>query len=74
MEGRAACDRDIKGLAERQPRRRDLLLLGRDDFLRDPPQLLIMPVAQLGLRHVNRTLLMGNHHVDGITIDIGRSA
>ena len=57
-------------LAERQPHRGDLLLLVDDDLLRDAPQLLVVTVAQLGLRHVDRALMMRHHHRDEVLVDV----
>jgi hypothetical protein len=66
------CDRRRQRLAEGQPHRPDLLLLRDDDLLRDPPQLLIVPVAQLGLRHLNRSSVMRDHHRGEILIYVPR--
>jgi hypothetical protein len=57
-------------LADRELHGRDLLHLVDDDFLGDAPQLLILPVAQLGDRHVDRPLMMRHHHCCEIAIDI----
>src|SRR6266481_9482204 len=51
-----------QGLAERQAHERDLLLLIDDDLLRQPLQTLVLPVAQLGDRHVDGALVVGDHH------------
>src|SRR5262249_7558759 len=45
-------------LPQREPHGGDLLLLTNDDFLGDAPKLLILAVAQLCERHVDRALMM----------------
>src|SRR5205823_6628642 len=57
-------------LANRQPHRRDLLVLHHDDFLREAPELLVAPVTQLSLRHVDRTLMMRNHRRDEVSVHV----
>jgi hypothetical protein len=64
------CDRSWQRLAEGESHGGDFLLLLDDDFLRDAPQLLVATVAQFGLSHVNRTLMVRNHHGSEIMIDI----
>jgi hypothetical protein len=49
---------------------RNLLLLLSDDFLGQSPQLIVVAVLELRLRHVDRGLMMGNHDVGKIAIDI----
>ena len=62
--------RGRQSLAEREPHRDDFLLLVDDDFLRDPPQLLVMAVAQLRLRHVDRALVVRDHHGGEVAVDV----
>ena len=50
----------------------DLLPLRHDDFLRHAPQQLIPAVAQLRLRHLDRGLVMRNHHRDELGVRIAR--
>jgi hypothetical protein len=50
--------------------RRDFLLLVNDDFLRKPAQLLVTSIAELGTRHVDRSLVMRDHHGCEISIYI----
>src|SRR6266446_6993272 len=49
-------------IAQRQVHHRDLLLLVDDDLLREPPQALVLPVAQLGQSHVDGALVVRDHH------------
>src|SRR5262245_40572732 len=55
-------------LADREPHNGNLLLLGHDDLLRQPPDLRIAAIAQHRNRHVDCTLMMRNHHCDKIRI------
>jgi hypothetical protein len=48
----------------------DLLLLLDDDRLGEAAQNRIATVNQLKLRHIDRSLVMGNHHSDEIAIRI----
>ena len=57
-------------LAERQSHRGDLLLLGDDDFLRDPSQLFVVAEVQLGLSHGDGTLVVRDHHRREVGIDM----
>src|SRR5271166_6657249 len=59
---------------ERQPHGRDLLVLIDDDLLRDAAQLLALPVAQLGFRHVDRALVVRDHHGCKVAVNIARRA
>ena len=45
-----------KRLAQSKPHHRELLLLGDDESLRDPPRLFVVSLAQLRPRRVDRTL------------------
>src|ERR1700719_3763037 len=64
--------RPREGLAERQPHRGDLLLLGDDDLLGNALELLVVAVAQFRLRHLDRPLMMRGHHRNEVSIDIPR--
>ena len=55
---------------KRLAHRSDLLRLLANNLLRDPAQLLVMPVAQLGLSHVYRPLMMRDHHGGKVSIHI----
>lgn len=57
-------------LAERQAHGDDLLLLFDDDFLRDAPQLLVLAVAQFRHRHVDRALVVRDHHGGEVGVDV----
>ena len=57
-------------MAERQAHRDDLLLLIDDDLLRDAPQLLVVAIAQLGQRHVDRALMVRDHHGGEVGVDV----
>jgi len=59
-------------LAERQPHRSDFLLLRHDDFLGKASELLVAAVAQLGLRHIDRALVMRHHHRDEVRVHVAR--
>ena len=48
----------------------NLLLLGHDDLLGQPPDLRVAAVAKHGKRHVDRALMMRHHHRDKIGIDV----
>src|ERR1700761_8066389 len=56
-------------LAKGQPHRRNLLLLGDDDFLTETPEQLVTSITQLGLGHVDGALMMRHHHRHEIAID-----
>ena len=47
---------------ECQPHSSNFLLLFDDDLLRNSPQLFVAAVEEFSLCHVNRTLVMGDHH------------
>src|SRR5262245_11116933 len=49
---------------------RDLLLLRDDDLLGKPPQASILAVAYLYHRHVDGSLVMGDHHAREIAVSI----
>ena len=49
---------------------RDLRALRDDDFLREPAQHRVLAVEQLGLSHVDRALVMGNHHRGEVVVGI----
>ena len=63
-------DRGRQRIADGEPHRRDLLLLGHDDFLGEPLELLVLAVAQDDLRHVDRALVMRHHHRHEIAVDV----
>src|SRR5205823_2861102 len=48
----------------------DLLSLLDDDRLCEASELLVAPIFQLQPRHVDRTLMMWNHHPHEIAIDV----
>src|ERR1700758_4643918 len=49
-------------LTDGEAHRRDLLLLGDDDLLRQAAELLVVPVAQQRLGHVDGALMVRHHH------------
>jgi hypothetical protein len=57
-------------LVEGQSHSSNFLLLLDDDLLRNSPQLLVVAVEEFSLCHVNRTLMMGDHHGRKVTIYI----
>src|SRR5260370_39237609 len=67
-----ATGRRRQRLADCQPHCGDLLLLFDDDSLRNAPQLLVVPVAQYGLRHVDRPLVVLRHHYGEVCVDLAR--
>lgn len=64
--------RSGQGLAQSEPHGDDLLLLLDDDFLSDAAKPLIVPMAQFGVCHVNRALMVRHHHCDEVLIDVTR--
>jgi hypothetical protein len=64
------CARRGQRLTECQPHCGNLLLLIDNDFLCDSTQLLVVPIAQLGLQHVDRTLMMRDHHGGKVVIHV----
>src|SRR5207237_1301544 len=48
----------------------DLLLLGDDDLLRESLQTLVLAVPQLGEGHVDRSLVVRNHHAREVPIGV----
>jgi len=61
-------------LSERLLHCSDFLSLIDDDFLSDPPQLLVVPVAQFRPGHVDRTLMMRHPGRNEIGVDVARTA
>ena len=57
-------------LTDSEAHHRNLLLLGHDDLLGQPPDLWIAAMAKHGKRHVDRTLMMWDHHRHKIGINI----
>jgi hypothetical protein len=57
-------------MAERETYGRDFCLLVNDDLLSDSAQQLVAAEPQLGRRHFNGALVMGDHHRAEIDIDI----
>ena len=57
-------------VAERQMHDRDLLLLRDDDLLGKPSQARVLAVAQFDERHVDRALVVGDHHSREVTIRV----
>jgi hypothetical protein len=57
-------------LANCELHRGNLLHLVDDDFLRDPPKLLVLAVAQLDHGHVDGALMMRVHHGNEVAIDV----
>src|SRR5580704_17984908 len=56
--------------ANGKPHRGDLLQLSHDDFLGHALKLLVAPVTQLGPRHLDRTLMVRDHHRHEIDVDV----
>ena len=48
----------------------DLRLLVHDDLLRESPHHRIFAIKQLGLGHINRTLMVRNHHGAKIVVNV----
>jgi len=57
-------------LTDSEAHHRNLLLLGHDDLLGQPPDLWIAAVAKHGKRHVDRALMMRHHHRHKVGINI----
>src|SRR6476620_1659479 len=57
-------------LAERQSHRGDLLLLGNDDLLSEPPDLRVATVAEHRNCHLDRALMVRHHHGYEIDVDV----
>jgi len=57
-------------VADGQAHDGDFLPLRDDDFLRQAPQLLVLAVAQVRHRHVDRALVMRRHHRDEVAVDV----
>src|SRR5262249_15502652 len=51
---------------------RYLVLLSCDDVLSKPPKLLVMTIFEFGPRHIDRPLMMGDHHGDEVAIYVAR--
>src|SRR4051794_24650065 len=49
-------------VAKREAHRGDLLLLLDDDLLGDATELLVTAIAEVSSRHVDRALVVGDHH------------
>src|ERR1700738_5409339 len=58
-----------QGLTDRKPHGGNLLLLGNDDLLGEPPDLGVAAVAKHGDCHVDRALMMRHHHCYEVGID-----
>src|SRR5207302_4809067 len=59
-----------RSIAEREVQDRDLLLLLDDDPLGESPQTLVLAIAQLGGRHVDGSLVVGDHHPGEVLVGI----
>src|SRR5262245_2790005 len=59
-----------QSVAERQVHHRNLLLLVDDDLLGEPLQALIFAVPQLDERHVDRPLVVRNHHAGEVAVGV----
>ena len=66
----ASGDGSRKRLADAQQHCRDFLLLRHYDLLRDARELFVVPIAQLSLRHVDRSLMMRDHHRHKVNVDV----
>jgi hypothetical protein len=66
LSGGSAC----VSKSSRATENRNLLLLLSDDFLRQTPELVVMAVLELGLRHVDRAPMLWDHNGREVAIDI----
>src|SRR5262245_28113265 len=57
-----------QSVAERQVHQGNLLLLVDDDLLGEPLQSLVLAVPQLDQRHVDRPLVVRDHHVGEVAV------
>src|SRR5688500_1802519 len=57
-------------VVDRQAHRLDLVLLGDDDFLRKPAHRFVAARPQHRPRHVDRALVVRDHHCHEIAVDI----
>jgi hypothetical protein len=55
---------------ERQPHRRHLLPLRHNDLLGEAPEVFVLAVPELCLRHIDRALVMRGHHRDEVSVNI----
>jgi len=62
----------LRARRQRETHHRDLLLLGDDDLLREPAQLLVAPGFEFCLRHRDGAHVMRNHHGGKVGVHVAR--